>query len=214
MKDFFKFFSLNGIFLFLGLLLSGCTQAPKEVNGQPVQVLDAYLVQPLEINTDKEQQLYFRFKGQPELNTDYLISAAVVHPSVLSDDKTDDKIYWLLNEKLIKNKQMIFELELIHYDKEGKATPVGLRQYLTHDSFTEGITDNKPHFVKKQFEGFHALSFKYGIEKGYSGRANGLAHFNVSNKGGYYRLSIRALQQYRDYPKMKLAVHIAPDVVK
>ena len=206
MKDFFKFFSLNGILL--GLLLSGCGQAPKEVDGQPVQVLDVYLVHPLEINTDKEQQFYFRFKRQPDSDTDYLISAVAVLPS---EYETHDLF---LNDELIKKKQMFFELELTHYDKEGKATPVGLRQYLTHDSFAEGITDNKPQFVKKRFEGFQALSFWYGIEEGYSGRANGLAHFNVSNKGGYYRLSIRALQQYRDYPRMKLAVHIAPDVVK
>lgn len=41
-----------------------------------------------------------------------------------------------------------------------------------------------------------------------------LAYFNAPAKGGYYHLSVRALQDYRNYPKMKLAVKISPVVFK
>lgn len=208
MKTLPKFFSFITS-LFLGLFLAGCSQAPEEVDGKPVHVLEGTLVQPLEINTDKEQELYFRFKRQPDVDTDYLISAVAVMPS----EYDYEKLGFLLNNKLVEDKRMSFELALTYYDKEGKATPIGLRQYLTYEHYKSGMSNGSV-FTKQQFIGFNKFSFWYGIEENYSGRANGLAYFNTSKNDGYYRLSIRALQQYRDYPKMKLAVHIGPDIAK
>lgn len=106
---------------------------------------------------------------------------------------------------------MSFELELTHYDKDGKAQPVGLRPYSTIDT---ALKDKSSTTGKKRFEGMPSSYFWYGIPNGYNGRANGLAYFNTPEKGGYYHLTIRALQDYRNYPKMKLAVKIFPDVTK
>ncbi|QMT44978.1 hypothetical protein [Neisseria dentiae] len=198
--------------LLIILPLAGCSQAPKEVDGQPVRVVDTYLRQLLEINTDKEQQLYFRFKRQPDPKEDsYIISAVAVLPSVLPDSALpDDKKYWLLNDKLVKDKKMSFELELTYYGKDGKAQPVGLWQYPEIGTLLKG----EPYTGKKRFEGVFRASRSHGLEEGYNGRMNGLAIFNPLEKGGYYHLSIRALQDYRNYPKMKLAVDIAPVVAK
>lgn len=195
-------------YLFLSILfpLAGCSKAPKEVDGQPVRVVDTYLFYPLEINTDKEQQLYFRFKRQPKLDKNYLISVVAVLPSVSSDDKT----YWNLDYKLAKEKMLPFELSLAYYDKESKIIPVGLRQYIANDSVTTEIKDKSASFNKKRFEGYIAAYSSRDIKNGYFGVVNGLATFNP-NKDGYYRLSIRSLRDYRDYPEMKLAVNISPE---
>lgn len=201
-----KFFSFITS-LFLGLFLAGCSQAPKEVDGKPVHVLDVFLAQPLEINTDKEQELYFRFKRQPDSDINYLISAVVILPSISPDYEE----YQDLDRKLVEEKMLPFEVALTYYDKDGKTFPVGLKQYHSHDSIKAGITDYNLSFDKKRFDGFLAVYTGHGIEGGYRGVANGLAVFNPEKRGGYYRLSIRALQQYRNYPKMKLGIYIAPE---
>lgn len=206
-----KKYSLKKILAaFLMILpLAGCTQTPEEVGGQPVKVVETYLLYPLEISTDKEQQLYFRFKRQPDSNTKYLISAVVILPSISSNDKEYEK-YDNLNKKLIKEKMLSFELLLIHYNHKGKATPVSLSQYIglanLEESKATRIVSNG-----KNFEGFLASYTGNGVESGYDGTVNGLATFTVPEKGGYYRLSLRTLKQYHDYPKMKLAVDISPE---
>lgn len=115
-----------------------------------------------------------------------------------------------INDKLVKDKKMSFELELTYYGKDGKAQPVGLWQYPEIGTLLKG----EPYTGKKRFEGVFRASRSHGLEEGYNGRMNGLAIFNPLEKGGYYHLSIRALQDYRNYPKMKLAVDIAPVVAK
>lgn len=191
---------------FFMLTLMGCTQTPKKVNGQPVKVVDSMLLHPLEINTDKEQQLYFRFRSQPDPKEDsYIISAVAIIPD---EYETPD---FFLNDILIKEKKMSFELELTHYGKDGKAQPVGLRSY---SKIGTTLDDKSSVTSKKQFEGVRSSYFWYGIPNGYNGRANGLAYFNSPAKGGYYHLTIRALQDYSNYPKMKLAVKISPVVFK
>lgn len=194
--------------LLLSMLLAvaGCTQAPKEVNGHPVEVVGSQpLLRPLEINTDKEQHLYFRFKKQPAPDDPYIISAVAILPG---EYETRD---FFLNDILIKEKRMSFELELTHYDKNGKATPVGLIQpiELPEEPSMDKITPNPAVFGKNRFDGIHINSFSYGLEKGYYGRVNGLAYIDRIQEGGYYHLTIRSLDNYRDYPKMKLAVEIS-----
>ena len=218
MKDFFKFFSLNGILL--GLLLSGCGQAPKEVDGQSVQILDVYLVHPLEINTDKEQQFYFRFKRQPKPDTNYLISVITmisfeeqkfsdIHEQILAESN--------FNKKLIDEKMLSYEISLIHYDKNGKPTPIDLSsRYINYKKLANGNIVSRFSSDEANFEAFSHANGGGKATNGetYHGDINGLARFIVQDKGGYYRLSLRALQQYPNYPKMKLAIEISPDVTK
>lgn len=185
--------------LFIMLPLTACTQAPKEVNGQPVKVVDSMLLHPLAINTDKEQHLYFRFKRQPKPDDPYIISAVAILPDEYEILSTEEKEGFFLNDILIKEKRMSFELELIHYDKDGKATPVGL--------IPPGPLPTV--FGRHRFEGVHVASTWHGIEEGYSGRVNGLAYIDRIREGGYYHLTIRSLDDYRDYPKMKLAVRVS-----
>lgn len=198
----------SAICLSLLLALAACTQAPREVNGQPVQVIDgSTTLLPIEINTDKEQHLYFRFKRQPKPDDPYIISAVAILPDEYEILATEEKEGFFLNDILIKEKRMSFELELTHYDKNGKAEPVGLIP-------STGSIAPPAVFGKNRFEGINVASTSHGIEEGYYGRVNGLAYIDRMREGGYYHLTIRSLDNYSDYPKMKLAVEVSYVVFK
>ena len=209
---------------FLTALLSACSQygdpykdVPKEVDGHPVY--EVPFEQPLVIDPKKEQVFYFKLKKKylPKNQAhNYTIYIMVMYP--YKNKKYYDVENGVdMNDYLIENKMLKFETKLAHFDKNGKKTQIGLSDSHIYrsdlfDTPLEAV--NVPRFQSSQtqFIADTAISSpppRVFDGEEYSIHENSMAYFLIQEKGGYYRLSIRASRQYPDYPKLKLAVYVS-----
>lgn len=185
----------------------------KEVNGKPVY--EVPFEQPLEINPDREQEFYFRFKEQPDPEINYVIRAIAMFPSQDEKYTNVDGDNHEITDILIEEKKLSFEAALSHYDENHKETKVGLSPiYISYFNLQQKNPD-KDHIVR--FESNEKIFFAEtlslnskeidGVE--YAIRNNRIAHFIVQDEEGYYKLLIRPLQTYPNYPKLKLALYVS-----
>ena len=209
---------------FLTALLSACSQysdpykdVPKEVDGHPVY--EVPFEQPLVIDPKKEQVFYFKLKKKylPKNQAhNYTIYIMAMYPY------KNKKYYDIekgvdMNNYLIENRMLKCETKLAHFDKNGKKTQIGLSDSHIYrsdlfDTPLEAV--NVPRFQSNQtqFIADTAISSpppRVFDGEEYSIHENSMAYFLIQEKGGYYRLSIRASRQYPDYPKLKLAVYVS-----
>ena len=209
---------------FLTALVSACSQygdpykdVPKEVDGHPVY--EVPFEQPLVIDPKKEQVFYFKLKKKylPKNQAhNYTIYIMAMYPY------KNKKYYDIekgvdMNNYLIENKMLKFETKLAHFDKNGKKTQIGLSDSHIYrsdlfDTPLEAV--NVPRFQSNQtqFIADTAISSpppRVFDGEEYSIHKNEMAYFLIQEKGGYYRLSIRASHQYPDHPKLKLAVYVS-----
>lgn len=210
---------LKYILIILSGILTACTgqkNIPAQINGQPVH--EVPFEQPLEINPDKEQVFYFRFKKQPETGQAFTVRAVTIMPSYFSleGDIPQYQKYKDLADKLVDEKQLQFEMSLFHYDDNGKETKVGLKNnYINYyyDVIYKSPDRKKPvrfesnekYFIADAPESHDSI---YIDDESYLVNYIEMAGFLIQDKGGYYKLSVRPLKTYPDYPKLKLAVYV------
>ena len=205
---------------FLTALLSACSQygdpykdVPKEVDGHPVY--EVPFEQPLIIDPKKEQVFYFKLKKKPKaLETNYAVYIIAMFPF-------EDKKYYDIekgvdmNDYLIENKLLNFETSLAHFDKGRKETQISLSNNFIHyaelpkinNSYKNAVRfkNNQTQFVADENIALSSRTFN-GEE--FSIRENAMAWFLIQEKGGYYRLKIRPLQDFPNYPKLRLSVSV------
>lgn len=211
---------------FFATFLSACSQyndpyknGPKEINGHPVYEIP--FEQPLIIDPQKEQVFYFKLNKKPKApETNYVIYIMTMYP--IDDNKYYDASKGLdTNDILIKNKMLQFEANLSHFDSNNIETKIGLsNEWIYYPDLLQYKNKNKngtvPRFQSEltQFTADLASSIpplrifdnkKYGVHK------NEMAYFLIQEEGGYYRLSIRSLKKFPDYPKLKLSVYISTE---
>lgn len=213
-----KFMSKYVLILLSGIL-TACTaqkNVPERIDGRPVY--EVPFEQPLEINPNKEQVFYFRFKKQPETGEAFTVRAVTIVPSYFSraGDIPQYQKYKDLADKLVDGKQLQFEMSLFHYDDKGKETKVGLK-----DSYINYYTDvlqkspdrkkpirfesNEKYFAADAPESHDSI---YIDDENYLVNYIEMAGFLIQDKGGYYKLTVRPLKTYPNYPKLKLAVYV------
>lgn len=207
-----------GLVLLSGIL-TACTgqkNIPAQINGQPVH--EVPFEQPLEINPDKEQVFYFRFKKQPETGQAFTVRAVTIMPSYFSleGDIPQYQKYKDLADKLVDEKQLQFEMSLFHYGDNGKETKVGLKNnYINYyyDVIYKSPDRKKPvrfesnekYFIANSVESNNATNID---GENYLMKYITTAGFLMQDKGGYYKLTVRPMKTYPEYPKLKLAVYV------
>ena len=205
---------------FFTTFLSACSQygdpykdVPKEINGHPVY--EVPFEQPLNIDPKKEQVFYFKLKKKPKaLETNYAVYIMAMFPF-------EDKKYYDIekgvdmNDYLIENKLLNFETSLTHLDKNQKETQISLSNNFIHYAELPKINNNYENAIRfknnqTQFVADEntALSSRTFNGEEFSIRKNAMAWFLIQEKGGYYRLKIRPLQKFPNYPKLRLSVSV------
>lgn len=171
--------------------------------------------QPLIIDPKKEQVFYFKLKKKPKaLETNYAVYIMAMFPF-------EDKKYYDIekgvdmNDYLIENKLLNFETSLTHLDKNQKETQISLSNNFIHYAELPKINNdymnavrfknNQTQFVADENTALSSRTFN-GEE--FSIRKNAMAWFLIQEKGGYYRLKIRPLQKFPNYPKLRLSVSV------
>ncbi len=211
--------------LLLMLPLAACQKTPQElppmyVDGQTVHTVPFY--QPLEINPDKEQTFYFRFKKPQDMGQAITVLAVPVFPHYLDDNAKaipEYQKYEDLDSKLIDDKRLKFKLVMRHYDNNGKETAVGLREgsdvdYIYYYLQQQRQDKSKPARFESSEQYFNAIGINTRDARQINGKwylANKLtvASFPVQEKGGYYKLVITPMQQYPDYPELNLDIGVS-----
>ncbi|QMT44979.1 hypothetical protein [Neisseria dentiae] len=211
-----------GLVLLSGIL-AACQKTPQElppmyVDGQTVHTVPFY--QPLEINPDKEQTFYFRFKKPQDIGTTVTVFASPIFPSYF--DKNGDIPEYLpykhLDRKLIDEKRLKFKLVLRHYDDNGKETAVGLREgsdisYVYYQLQQQRQDKSKPARFESDEQYFDATSPNTRDTRQVKGETYLVsniivASFLIQEQGGYYKLMVTPLQQYPDYPELSMDIRV------
>ena len=204
---------------FLTALVSACSQygdpykdVPKEVDGHPVY--EVPFEQPLVIDPKKEQVFYFKLKKKPKApETNYVVYIMVMYP-------INDKKYYdidngiIMNRTLIENKMLKFEAKLSHFDKNKIETKIGLNnKWIYYPDLLLHGNKNTPRFRSNHTQFVVETESSSPPPRIFDGEdyhvdKNEMAYFLIQETGGYYRFSIRALQRFPIYPKLKLSVYI------
>lgn len=189
------------------------------VEGQPVHTVPFY--QPLEINPDKEQTFYFRFKKPQDIGTSITVFAVPIYPFYFdkSGDIPEYQKYKDLDDKLIKEKNLKFKLVMRHYDDNGKETAVGLREggsldYVYYHLQQQRQDKSKPARFESSEQYFNASHTDTYDSRDVNGETYQVADiivatFPVQEQGGYYKLTVTPMQQYPDYPELSMDIGVA-----
>ncbi|OSI18217.1 hypothetical protein BWD09_03290 [Neisseria dentiae] len=210
--------------LLLMLPLAACQKTPQElppmyVDGQPVHTVPFY--QPLEINPDKEQVFYFRFKKPQDMGKTVSVFASPIFPNSLDNNSKpipEYQKYDELDRKLIDEKRLKFKLVLRHYDDNGKETAVGLREGGSLDYVYYHLQQNRQDKSKparfESDEQYFVADYRDTRDtrqvKGETYLAHNViaASFPVQEQGGYYKLMVTPLQQYPEYPELSMDIGV------
>jgi hypothetical protein len=107
-------------------------------------------------------------------------------------------------------------MSLQHYDEKGKETKVGLKEgsiSYYYDVLQKSADPKHPIRFESKEKYFTAKTADFLDSRKISNEDYLLnyimaAGFLVQDMGGYYKLSVRPLKQYPDYPKLKLGIYI------
>ena len=219
----------------LMVLLSACSQygdpykdVPKEVDGHPVY--EVPFEQPLVIDPKKEQVFYFKLNKKFEIGNAFNIRTVVLRPDSnivtkhivdgVEQYKTQEipkyAKYRNLDRELVEKGLLQFEMSLQHFDKQGKEVKVGLKEgSINYDLDVLQKSADKKHpirfvskekyFTAKYPESGDSLEIDH---EDYLSTNIIVAGFLIQDIGGYYKLTVRPLQQYPDYPKLKLGIYV------
>ena len=219
----------------LMVLLSACSQygdpykdVPKEVDGH--SVYEVPFEQPLVIDPKKEQVFYFKLNKKFEIGNAFNIRTVVLRPDSnivtkhivdgVEQYKTQEipkyAKYRNLHRELVEKEQLKFEMSLQHFDKQGKEVKVGLKEgSINYDLDVLQKSADKKHpirfeskekyFTAKYPESGDSLEIDH---EDYLSTNIIVAGFLIQDIGGYYKLTVRPLQQYPDYPKLKLGIYV------
>ena len=219
----------------LMVLLSACSQygdpykdVPKEVDGHPVY--EVPFEQPLVIDPKKEQVFYFKLNKKFEIGNAFNIRAVVLRPDSnivtkhivdgVEQYKTQEipkyAKYRNLDRELVEKGLLQFEMSLQHYDEKGKETKVGLKEgsiSYYYDVLQKSADPKHPirfeskekYFTAKYPESGDSLEIDH---EDYLSTNIIVAGFLIQDIGGYYKLTVRPLKQYPDYPKLKLGIYV------
>ncbi len=220
---------------FLTALLSACSQygdpykdVPKEVDGHPVY--EVPFEQLLVIDPKKEQVFYFKLNKKFEIGNTFNIRTVVLRPDSnivtkhivdgVEQYKTQEipkyAKYRNLDRELVEKGLLQFEMSLQHFDKQGKEVKVGLKEgsisyYL---DVLQKSADKKHPIRFESKEKYFTAKYPDSLDNRKIGNEDYLstniivAGFLIQDIGGYYKLTVRPLQQYPDYPKLKLGIYV------
>ena len=220
---------------FLTALLSACSQygdpykdVPKEVDGHPVY--EVPFEQLLVIDPKKEQVFYFKLNKKFEIGNTFNIRTVVLRPDSnivtkhivdgVEQYKTQEipkyAKYRNLDRELVEKGLLQFEMSLQHFDKQGKEVKVGLKEgsisyYL---DVLQKSADKKHPIRFESKEKYFTAKYPDSLDNRKIGNEDYLstniivAGFLIQDIGGYYKLTVRPLKQYPDYPKLKLGIYV------
>ena len=206
---------------FLTALLSACSQygdpykdVPKEVDGHPVY--EVPFEQPLVIDPKKEQVFYFKLKKKPKgLGQNYNVYIRAMYP--FDDKKYYDISNGIIMNRILINKEMLeFEASITHFNQKNLETKISLND--TQINYFQLPKNEYNHKEVSRFQSKQTQFLAKYLEssppsrivdkKEYSVNDYPIIWFLIQEKGGYYRLKIRPLKNFQDYPKLRIAVYI------
>mgnify|MGYP000912821115 FL=1 len=220
---------------FFTTFLSACSQygdpykdVPKEINGHPVY--EVPFEQPLIIDPKKEQVFYFKLNKKFEIGNPFNIRTVVLRPDSnivtkhivdgVEQYKTQEipkyAKYRNLDRELVEKGLLQFEMSLQHFDKQGKEVKVGLKEgSISYYLDVLQKSANKKHPIRfESKEKYFTAKYPDSLDNRKIGNEDYLstniivAGFLIQDIGGYYKLTVRPLKQYPDYPKLKLGIYV------
>lgn len=191
------------------LAVSGCSQAPKEVNGQPVH--EVPFEQPLVLKPETGQDFYFYIKGKEQRY--YVLNINMVIPDhELQEDniskfgELEDK--WLTREgETPKKDALLFDIKAEYYTEDG-ITPIILKRYSSDSS-----KPNKDGWYRFGISSYASNARTLPDGKMMSIRRKTLARFDPSKittkQNGIYKVSVKPVPDIK-YPHFDLEFSVEP----